>query len=68
MAGGSGKAAKLILEDGSVFTGYAFGSETSTSGEVGMYTYFTCYLADRLQHTVHMVCVRSVPDRNGRVS
>ncbi|HOK50644.1 MAG TPA: carbamoyl-phosphate synthase domain-containing protein, partial [Bacteroidales bacterium] len=28
------KVAKLILEDGTVMTGYSFGAETSVAGEV----------------------------------
>lgn len=40
------KSAQLILEDGSVYPGWAFGSETSTSGEVGEFQ--TCRLVDVL--------------------
>ncbi|MBT6006489.1 MAG: carbamoyl-phosphate synthase (glutamine-hydrolyzing) small subunit, partial [Prolixibacteraceae bacterium] len=32
------KKAKLTLEDGTVFTGKSFGSETAVAGEVVFYT------------------------------
>lgn len=37
------KEAKLILEDGTVFTGKSFGSETAVAGEVVFYTAMTGY-------------------------
>src|SRR5210317_386518 len=37
------KQAKLILEDGTVFTGKSFGSESAVAGEVVFYTAMTGY-------------------------
>ena len=37
------KIARLILEDGTVFTGYSFGAETAVSGEVVFNTAMTGY-------------------------
>lgn len=37
------KTARLILEDGTVFTGYSFGTETAVSGEVVFNTAMTGY-------------------------
>ena len=37
------KSARLILEDGTTFTGYSFGAETATTGEVVFNTAMTGY-------------------------
>ena len=37
------KTARLILEDGTTFTGYSFGAETATTGEVVFNTAMTGY-------------------------
>lgn len=53
----SNKGAKLILEDGTVFEGTAFGSQLSTSGEVGEWNYcttsFFCIFCFELSYDKH---------------